>query len=456
MPPETLVVTPEGWLSRGEAFVRGEGEQLAVFGGIPGESIRAQVFGRQHQQVRARAVAPAGQAHPTRQKPSCPKWGPCGGCPWMHVRPGGQKNAHDVLWAAAFDEVGLKPETLPPLAAVVRGAELLSEVRVEWGISDRGQPRLGVPAREGNGLVAIPECEKVTPLLRTFMGACVGSLLASGVPAERGPIRGLRARQVGDELFVTVHTARFAPKLADWALSLAKHLPAVSGVVAEFPPGEDPKGLGIQRLYGHDGLDTTLAGVCIRLGVEENLPRDLQGYANLLTEAAEMLGVLPGDAVLDVGAHIGVRSVVLARVAGWALAIESGEVTHRRAAENVLSNRAPVEFIHDSWPDALATAQPRLVGRRPLVWVDTGRKEMGQRVVDGIVALDPRRVALQGSNPHALAREIVRWGRLGFSLAALRRYAIDPHTPFVEAVAVLHAANQAAPEMRAPRRRAVR
>ena len=456
MAQPSAVVVPDGWLSRGEAFVRGHNEQLVVFGGIPGESVRVQMFGREHQQVRARALGPAGKPSPDRVKPSCPKWGPCGGCPWMHLNDSGQRSAHDTLWSQAFADAELYADALPSMPEVIPGGAELSEVRVEWGVSDRGQPRIGVPAREGGALVAIPGCEKITPLLRQFMGACVGSLTVAGVPPERGPIQVIRARQIGESIFVSVRTAKFVPKLADWALSLAKHLPAVTGVVAEFPPDEDPKGFGLLRLYGNESIETELAGSRIRLGIEEHLPRDLVGYENLLGEAAELLGVAEGDAVVDLGAHIGARTIGLSRAAGWALAIESDERAHHRAAENILANRAPAELIENSWPEALQTALPRLTGRRPLVWIDSGRKELGQRVVDGVVALDPRRVAVQCSNPHALAREVVRWGRLGFSLTALRRYSIDPHTPFVEAVAVFAAANQAPPDKRAPRRRALR
>jgi 23S rRNA (uracil1939-C5)-methyltransferase len=456
MPPETVVVVPEGWLSRGEAYVRGEGEQLSIFGGIPGEEASVRIYSRQFQQVRGRMLAPTSGANPARVLPSCEKWGPCGGCPWMHLRPGGQRDAHDELWAAAFSDVGVPTFNLPAFPATLRGAEIVSDVEVEWGESDHGQPRLGVAAREGQGLVAIPKCEKASPLLQQFMGAAYGSLVASKVPTQRPPIRKIRARQVGDELFVTAHTANFAPKLADWALSLAKHLPAVSGVVAKFPAEHDPKGTGLQRLYGHDGIDTTIADCAFRLGADDTLPRDLVGYAHLLSAAPQLLGVAQGEAVLDIGAGFGLRAVVLARASGWALAIEGDENLARRTAETILANRAPVELLAEAWLYALDVATLRLRGRRPLVWIDAGRKELGQRVVDAVHAVDPRRVALQCSNPTALAREVLRWTNLGYRLESLHRFAVDPHTPFVEAVAVFASSNQAAPALRAPRRRTVR
>jgi hypothetical protein len=79
------------------------------------------------------------------------------------------------------------------------------------------------------------------------------------------------------------------------------------------------------------------------------------------------------------------------------------------------------------------------------VWIDGARKEVGGRVVESIRALEPRRVALQGGNPHALARDVAKWLAAGWKLLSLSRFAVDPHTPFVEAVAVL-----ASPDDRPP------
>jgi hypothetical protein len=67
-------VTPEGWLSRGEAYVPGDGVQLAVFGGIPGERARVRFLARgtdvgaggQVRRVAARWIAPGGPTSPQR------------------------------------------------------------------------------------------------------------------------------------------------------------------------------------------------------------------------------------------------------------------------------------------------------------------------------------------------------------------------------------------------------
>jgi 23S rRNA (uracil1939-C5)-methyltransferase len=451
MKPDVHVVVPEGWLSRGEAFVRGDGQQLAVFGGIPGEAVKARVFGRQGAQVRARALGPADRPHPDRVRPTCDKWGPCGGCPWMHLSVRGQYEAHEQLWNQAFGDVGVAAKAGP----LHRVPGLLSEVRVQWGESDRGAPRVGVGAREGNGLVAIPECEKLTPLLRSFMGAAASSLRASNVPPQ-GAVLGLRARQVGEELLVSVRLPAFAPAAAAWAASLATTLVELRGVVAEYPPEADRLGLGWQRLYGGDHLDWNALGLRVRMGTEEHLPRHLEAFASLLEAAPRLLGVQAGDAVLDIGAHIGARTLVLARAAGWAYGVETHDRPRARAVENASANRVAAEFGGGAWPEAIEAVAPRLQGRRPLVWIDTGRKELGARVVAATQALNPRRVALQGSNPPALAREMARWIGAGWRFERMERWDVDPNSPFAEAVAVLASPDASAPEKRAPRRKTVR
>jgi hypothetical protein len=311
-----------------------------------------------------------------------------------------------------------------------------------------------VGGREGDGLVAIPTCEKLSPLLHSFMGAAATSLRNSGVPTS-GAVLGLRARQVGDELLVGVRLPAFAPAAAAWAASLATTLVELRGVVAEYPIEADRLGIGWQRLYGGDHLDWTANGLRIRMGTEEHLPRHLPAFANLLAAAPRLLGVEKGDAVLDVGAHIGARTMALAQASGWAFGLETDDRLRARAVENASANRVPAEFGPHSWPEAIEDVQPRLVGRRPLVWIDTGRKELGARVVASVQGLNPRRVALQGSNPPAMAREMSRWIGAGWRFERMERWDMDPNSPFAEAVAVLVSPDKSAPERRAPRRKTV-
>ncbi len=451
MKADVHVVTPEGWLSRGEAYVRGDGAQLAVFGGIPGEAVKARVFGRSGRQVRARALAVADRPHPQRVTPPCDKWGPCGGCPWMHLSTRGQYDAHESLWAQAAQEAGI---VLPP-GPLHRFEGPVSEVRVVWGLSDHGSPRIGVPAREGRGLVAIPECQKLSAPVRSFMAAAAASLRAAELWPE-GTIQGLRAREVGGEVLVGVRLPRFMPQVAAWAPTLASTLTELRGVVLEFPVEEDKAGLGWQKVYGQDHLEWTVGGLRVRVGTEEHLPRHLGAWGALIEAAPRMLEVAEGDAVLDLGAHVGARAAALARAAGWAYGVETDERACLRAQENAATNRVAAEFSSFSWPEAIEDVAPRFAGRRPLVWIDTGRKELGARVVDAVRGLDPRRVALQGSNPHALAREVARWLGLGFVLVRMERWDVDPNSPFSEAVVVLASPDQSAPALRAPRRKIAR
>ncbi|GDX80822.1 hypothetical protein LBMAG42_26330 [Deltaproteobacteria bacterium] len=451
MNPDVHVVTPEGWLSRGEAYVSGEDQQMAVFGGIPGEAVKVRVFGRKGSQVRARVMGTVGRGSPRRVKPPCEKWGPCGGCPWMHLDPAGQKDAHAALWTDAFFRVGLDIDPGP--LHQIEGE--LSEVRVFWGASEQGISRIGVPQREGDGLVAIPMCLKLSPAIRAFMGAATASLRHAEMSTDE-VVLGLRAREVDGQLLVGVKVARFQPAVAAWAPTLASTLVELRGVVAEMPVEEDRLGLGFQKLYGIDGLDWNVAGFRFRMGSEENLPRHLPAYAHMLEAAPRLLGVQPGDAVLDLGAHIGVRTAVLARAAGWAFGVETDDRARTRAIENASRNDVSAEFASFSWPESIEDVSPRFMGRRPLVWIDTGRKELGARVVEAVQGLDPRRVALQGSNPLALAREIGKWMSAGWKFLGMERWDLDPNAPFAEAVAVLASADQRPPEKRAPRRKTIR
>ena len=74
-----------GLLGRlGEAMADYEGRPVFVFGGIPGESVVAQVL-RVHRKYISARVTQVLEPSPDRVEPPCPYFGDCTGCQWQHV-----------------------------------------------------------------------------------------------------------------------------------------------------------------------------------------------------------------------------------------------------------------------------------------------------------------------------------------------------------------------------------
>lgn len=461
------IVTPEGWLHRGAAYVSGEDSQLAVFGGIPGERARVKVVGRAGRQAQARWISPAGEPHPLRVKPACDRFAPCGGCPIMHLSAEGQDRMRRSLYRDALREVGLDLPVDPP--ARHADHDVLHALSLVAGRSDRGHPRLGVRGNDGREVVPIPQCLVVTPSLREVMKVGAHHLLALEVwpwDGRSGTLRAMTVREsptTGD-VQILLGVARPNPVLGAWAQAVASAHPPVSSVLmhiheargAAFQP--DPEGdLGVSVLYGRPTLPLAVDGVHLQIAASDPFPVHPRMEEEAARAMVAALGPEAEDAVIEIGAGNGATTQLLARAAGWALGFDPRETVAHHARENAAANGIGAEFAGGPYEETLPAALPRLAGRRPLVLAHAGTRGLDAGVVAALRALSPRRVVVTGTNPRSFARAVAALAEGGAMVPEpVQLWDVAPHTPFVLASARLVSTDRSAPERRAPRRRAVR
>lgn len=463
MARDEVVVIPDGWLSRGEAFVRGEGTQLAVFGGIPGERARVLVTDRDGALHRGRVVGTVGAPSPLRVEPECERYAICGRCPMMHLTDAGRAAALDGILADAF--AGFAPAPAPLVSGTRTGFQHTLELVTGW--SDERHPRLGVSTRDRRRVAPIPQCPVATQPLRDLMKVTAHQMISLDVrpwDGRSGSLRAVHARQsrIDGEIVVTLVYAKPSPFATTFAEQIAGGLPAVSGIHAHW--NDDPDMLldpgegGVPAtlmLYGKMGLEERVDGVRLRLGPLDPWPAYPERAERMWTDLVAALAPEDGDAVVDIASGIGIRTLLLARRSGWALGIDASEDLARRARESALTNGITAEFAVGATAEVLAASTGRLDGRRPLVVADTGRRGLDDADLAALVALAPRRIALLGGNPRALARDAERIAARGWSVRSVVPYDLAPHSPYVETVALLVSSDQRAPTRRAPRRKRV-
>lgn len=447
------VVIPEGWLSRGHAYVHGESAQLAILGGIPGEEARVRVEWRAPHQVQARFLEVMGPASPDRVTPACDRYALCGGCPWMHLSPSGQDRARMTLLEDAFREERLAPRIEP----VVHGAthDSLHAIELLAGYSDEGHARLGVLGRAGNRVITISQCLVITPTLRELMKAAAHHMISVDLhPWEngRGTLKSISAWQstTTGELLVTIKAARRTTLLFPFAQKIAASLTEVAGIYLDIEDDE------LFPIYGKHELETQIAGLRLKLGPVDPLPTHPAMEGEVAKAVLQLLAPQREDAVIDVGAGVGVRTLLLARKAGWALGLEGDPELTRRGKENAALNGISAEFSPGDLVEVLQIWSGRLEGLRPLIALDLNRFSLPDDVRTALLELQPRRLALISINPRALAAEVARLRSAGFSLRTVVPFDSAPHTPFGVTVALLVSESNEGPTRRAPRRRVVR
>lgn len=460
------VVTPEGWLHRGAAFVRGDGVQLAVFGGIPGERARVKLVGSHGNQDHAKWLSAAGKPHPDRVSPSCDRYVPCGRCPLMHLTDAGQDRMRLELVNEALAEVGLTAR----VSAVVHdgAADTVHTLELRTGFSDQKHARIGVRAQDGRDIVPIPGCVVVTPSLREVMKVAAHHMRDLEIwpyDGRKGTLRAIYAREsaVDGTVLVLLVVARPSPILSEYAQRLASAHPPIRGVVMhlnDLPDTlidrDDDGDIGISVLYGSAFLPLAVGDLRLKLSASDSYPPHPRMRARIAADVVAALGVAEGDAVLELGAEEGAITMVAAATSGWALGVVEGEGVARRARENAAANGVAAEFVSGAPLDALEAVRDRVEGRRPLLVATAGTRGLLPGVMDAIVALNPRKIALRGANPRSLAKNLAALTGRGFTLAGVSAYDVAPNTPFVELVATLVSTDTTAPTRRAPRRKTLR
>lgn len=465
------VVTPDGWLGRGEASCSDTQPPMAVWQGIKGEHCRVHVYAPGRNRALARWEGAVGQPSPRRVDPPCPRYSVCGGCPWMHLDARGQVDARLELTRDAWALHGLEAQAPKELRACPDGLVGYRHLmKLAVGLSDHGSPRVGAFGRSTRNVVPIPGCLALTPGLRETMKLVAYLVREQDIwpwdpDKNRGVLRYVVVRQsrTSGKQLVTLVGARKSPKFPDLAEAVVQKNGAVAGVHlhinrspgnALFEPAEDG-GIPTVRLEGDRTIEETVAGLRIPIGAGDFFQTN-PAVAELIIRDLE--AQLPGNhAVVDLYSGVGGLTMAAARRTGWAVGIEGVETAVQRAKAAASLNGLPAEFIAGEVLDCLPELGRRLAGRPPVVIVNPARRGLEPGVVEGIRSLSPSRLVYISCNPVSQARDLGALTEQGFTVQHAMAYDMFPNTPHVEVMAVLEgpgAGQQGA--KRPPRRKVVR
>jgi 23S rRNA (uracil1939-C5)-methyltransferase len=465
-----IVITPRSWSPRGEAEVSVRGRPLRMWAGIVGESARARVVEvGQHSDyaVFKDTTTPS----PYRVQPPCDRYHVCGGCPFMHMNDEGQAVARRqlVLDALAEEHVeGVKVGQLVPSPDGPRGYRHVVKLGVGW--SDLGRLRIGAWGRHSRSIVPIPECPVAAPVLRKVMNSLAHHVIDMRIPpydseSDKGVLRSfvLRSSRASGEVLLTVIAGQRHRSLQDLATAVMRDVSEVVGVALHYNDDignamfmRDAEGaIPYQMLDGRSYVDETLNDVVYRVGVGDFFQTN-PGMAEVLyRETLTRLRLDSQVPLIDLYCGVGGLALAAAKVSPHVVGVEEVVGAVEAAREGARRNGVRAEFIASKVEEALPALARRYAEIGPLVTVNPARRGLEPGVIEGILALKPRRVAYISCNPRALARDLAAFQAAGMQVAPLEIYDMFPNTPHVETVAILTPSGPEAPTRRAPRRTAV-
>ena len=426
---------------------------LHVAGALPGERVRATVahvspHPRDRGQDAWADLEEIATASPARVMPPCPAHDRCGGCPlavWAYPAQLEWKRELVVTAMTTQEELA----NLPVAACVPspRPFGYRGNAKYVFGRDRDGRLVLGAYAPRSHEIVDMSVCPIGEPVLSEVAAALLTLLVQHAVePFDEVRRTGLlryvvlRANADGKVLVALVTGRETWPQAETIARELAVVCPAVLGAVHNInsTSGNALFGEADRLLFGSAFIEDTIGPARVRLGPRSfaQANRLVAGLAyHDIVAAAARLGSI--DRAVDAYAGAGGIALSLAPLAREVVAFEENPAACA-TAQAFLAERgsdepsARVRFVAGDVADHLAP-----VGTADLVVLNPPRKGCSSAVLAAVLQLHPRLVAYLSCNATTLARDLAALARLGLCTVGITPYDMLPHTPHVEALALL-------------------
>jgi 23S rRNA (uracil1939-C5)-methyltransferase len=448
--PNDEPVTLSG-MDRSGAAVASVGDQrLLVPGGIPGERVRVKRLRPVGRSVLCEIVV-VEEASPNRVTPRCRHAGVCGGCAWQHIAYPEQLRrktaALDVLLRRAMGKDS--PRVLPTIGMPPGTDGMPWRFRQKAAfVFDAGASGLAMGhfARGTNEVVAVSECPVHSQRANRIAFAMRDALVAAGVegsgPRTSGLVRHVVVRTTKDdsEAVAMLVVARDDAALRAPLAAVAAGPEKPEGLVLNLHDRAGPFLVGREskRVAGTGHVKEQALGPAFLVSPSSFFQTNVAAAATLLRLVVEALPGESGLLVLDLYSGSGLFALPLAVRGHRVTAVEESRKSVKDAELNRKLNEVPEERLKLVC-SAVEKAVPHLdPGSFDAVILDPPREGSPPEVMRGVFErLKPARGILVSCDPEALARELPLAVAAGYRVLRVQPVDMFPHTPHIEAVAVL-------------------
>ncbi|HEY2371943.1 MAG TPA: 23S rRNA (uracil(1939)-C(5))-methyltransferase RlmD [Gaiellaceae bacterium] len=431
----------------GNGVARLDGFVVFVRRGLPGDRVRARVtkVKRSHAEALALEVVQPG---PQRVEAPCTHFPACGGCRFQDLEYGAQLAQKESQVRDAFQRIAGIAE--PPLEPIVPCEPEIFHYRnkLEYSFTQTDEgPALGFHrAGRWDEVLDIRKC-----WLTTALGNDVREAVRDWAREEKleaysqedgtGYLRHLvvrEGRNTSQALvqLVTAPGERFEP---GYFVDVVRRFPQVTSVhwsVNDSPA--EVTNLPTELLWGEEWIEEELCGLRFRVRpnafLQTNTAMAERLYA-LAREAAQLSG---GETVWDLYCGIGTIGLSLASRALTVWGLEVSEESVACALENAeLNSITNAAFFAGNVGQVVQELVERS-GPPDVVIVDPPRAGLAGKALKRLGEIGAPRIVYVSCNPTTLAGD-VKTLRADYGYELLRVTPVDmfPHTPHVEAVALL-------------------
>jgi 23S rRNA (uracil1939-C5)-methyltransferase len=451
---QELELTIDSLAFGGNGVARLDGFVLFVRRGLPGDRVLARVtkVKRSHAEALATEILEPG---PVRVEAPCQHYPACGGCRFQDLAYEAQVEAKAAQVRDALQRIAGLPDA--PIEEIV-------PARSQFGYRNKCEytfwqgangPEPGFhKAGRWDELIEVEKCwlasdvgNRIRNVVRDW--AQEERLVAYDQKEHTGYLRHLvvrEGRNTGQALvqLVTNKGERFE---RDHFVDVLRAIPEVKSIhwsVNEGP--SEVTNLPSELLWGEEAIEEELCGLRFRVRPNAFLQTNTEMAETLYELAREFAGLTGTETVWDLYCGTGTIGLVLAQDALTVWGIEIVEESVACAVENAaLNSIGNAAFYAGNVGQSIEDLRAR-GGDPDVVVVDPPRAGLAGKALKRLGELGAPRIVYVSCNPTTLAGDVkVLREQYGYELKRVKPVDMFPHTPHVEAVALLERVAAAAP-----------
>jgi len=431
----------------GNGVARLNGFVVFVRRGLPGDTVRARVtqVKRNHAEALAVEVVEPGAE---RVEAPCAHYPACGGCRFQDLAYESQVAAKEQQVHEALRRIGGLAE--PPLEPILPADAVFHyRNKLEYSFTPAASGvALGFhKAGRWDEVLDIERCWLTTDLGNAIRLAVREWARAERLPAydqaeQTGYLRHLVVREGRNTAQALVQLVTAPGELMsarETFVSTLRQFPEVRSIhwAVNDRPAEVTN-LPTKLLWGEEAIEEELCGLRFRVRPNAFLQTNTAMAERLYGLALELAALTGEETVYDLYCGIGTIGLTFAREALTVWGVEVSEESVACALENAqLNSIHNAAFFAGEVGEALAELRER-AGEPDVVVVDPPRAGLSGKALRRIARLEPPRIVYVSCNPTTLAANVktlaADWG---YRLERVRPVDMFPHTPHVEAVALL-------------------
>jgi 23S rRNA (uracil1939-C5)-methyltransferase len=390
----------------GEAMGRlPDNRAVFVLFGLPGEKVRIQLTQEKKNFARGQIVDVI-ESSSERIEAKCKHFSQCGGCHYQNLPYEKQLQAKTDILIDQLKRIG-KIEN-PPIQEMVACPDPWN-YRNHIQFSLDGDGKLGYLRANSNRVIPITECHLPESSISNFWPQLE---FEAETNVERVSLR----NGVDNDLMLVLESKDHeAPELEIEAGISVTHVYEGNTVV----------------IAGSDHIIMNVLGRDFKVSASSFFQVNTDMMGKMVEHLLAKLPVTESTSLLDVYCGVGLFSAFFAPKCKTVIGIEASESSSEDFTVN-LDEFDNVELYEANAEDAI----PHLEAKPDIVLVDPPRAGLDKVVVDGILKLNPSRVAYVSCDPSTLARDAARLINGGYKLKEVTPFDLFPQTYHIESISI--------------------